>query len=143
VTFEAVERIPSDAWGAMRLVVHPSVRRLDLQWNVPSVRPLQGATRSIDAGKEVEGVKEAPSPVGWVVWRKDLSTYYRSLSGEEAWALDRARAGDTFADICEGLCDWMDRERVAMHAAMLLKCWISEGLIAHIATARCHIPVEP
>ena len=71
-------------------------------------------------------------PQAWIVWRQNLKTYYRSLSVEEAWTLDAARRGETFAALCEGLCEWIDAQNVALHAAGLLKQWIIDGLVSEI-----------
>jgi len=43
------------------------------------------------------------------------------------------RAGESFASICEGLVEWIDAQNVALHAAGLLKRWITDGMIANIA----------
>jgi hypothetical protein len=53
---------------------------------------------------------------------------------DEAWALDALIAGQNFADICQGLCEWIDTQHVAAHAAGLLKGWIGDGMIARIET---------
>ena len=37
-----------------------------------------------------------------------------------------------FAAICEGLCEWVDAQNVAAHAAGLLKQWLTDGLISEI-----------
>jgi hypothetical protein len=73
-------------------------------------------------------------PVAWVVWRHELTTYFRSIEVDEAWALDALIAGQTFADLCEGLCEWIDAQHVATHAAGFLKTWIGDGMISKIHT---------
>jgi hypothetical protein len=71
-------------------------------------------------------------PVGWMVWRQGLRIYFRSLSVDQAWMLDALRDGQAFAEVCEGLTEWIDAQHVALHAAGLLKQWLEDGLIAHI-----------
>lgn len=91
-------------------------------------------------GNEGEGkaLPEIPAPAAgaypqpWLIWRQDLKTFYRSLSVDEAWALDAASKGESFAALCEGLCEWIDAQNVALHAAGLLKQWITDGLISEI-----------
>ena len=75
-------------------------------------------------------------PVAWIVWRQGLTTYFRSLDVDEAWALDALIAGQPFADICQGLCEWIDAQHVAAHAAGFLKSWISDGMIATVKTSK-------
>jgi hypothetical protein len=38
----------------------------------------------------------------------------------------------TFSEICEGLCEWVTEEQVAMHAATLLKRFINDEIITAI-----------
>ena len=121
--------IPLDAWPGLRFVPHPSLRRLDLRWNVPTV------WKEIEAGREPPALEESDYPIAWLVWRQDLLTYFRSLNVDEAWALDALLRGETFAAICEGLTEWIDAQNIAVHAAGLLKQWLTDGLISEIRIA--------
>jgi hypothetical protein len=121
--------IPPDAWPDLRFVPHPSLRRLDLRWNVPLV------WKAVDAGQEPPTLEENDYPIAWLVWRQDLLTYFRSLNVDEAWALDALQRGESFAAICEGLTEWIDAQNVALHAAGLLKQWLIDGLISEIRIA--------
>jgi len=154
--------IPHDAWPGLRFVPHPSLRRLDLRWNVPTVwkeidaaqgsGSVAGGTSAgmhevgqrkeqlprkpgATAGREPPVLEESDYPIGWLVWRQDLLTYFRSLNVDEAWALDALLRGETFAAMCEGLTEWIDAQNVAVHAAGLLKLWLTDGLISEIRTA--------
>ena len=118
--------VPPDAWPGLTFVVHPSLTRLDLRWNVPTV------WKAIDTEEEPPALLENDHPVGWLVWRQDLLTYFRSLSVDEAWALDALQRGENFASLCEGLSEWMDVQNVAPYAASLLKQWLTDGLISEI-----------
>ena len=131
---EDMAGIPPDAWPTMRFRFHSSVRRLNLRWNVPAIwNPIN---RNIEAEKNgEEPTAEVPAPAteeyprSWLIWRQELKTYFRSLPVDEAWAIDTAVAGGTFAEICEALTEWIDAQNVAVHAAGLLKQWITDGLI--------------
>jgi hypothetical protein len=138
--------IPADAWPGLRFVPHPSLRRLDLHWNVPTVwkeidaaqgrgSVAGGRMPGATAGQEPPALEQSDYPVAWLVWRQDLLTYFRSLNVDEAWALDALRRGETFAAICEGLTEWIDAQNVAVHAAGLLKQWLIDGLISEIRAA--------
>jgi hypothetical protein len=158
---EDMAAIPAPAWPGMRLQFHPSAQRLDLRWNVPMIwkavnRNLDGekstascrgeTSATPSAGKEQRGdapaLTDVPAPMeheypqAWLVWRQDLKTWFRSLSVDEAWALDAAMTGENFAAICEGLCEWIDAQNVALHAAGLMKQWITDGLVGGIATSK-------
>lgn len=128
VALDDMASVPPEAWPEMRFTPHASLHRLDLRWNVPA------AWKAHAAEQDVEPPVENTVPVGWILWRQDLSPYFRSLEVDEAWALDAVIAGRTFASICQGLCEWIDEQHVAPHAAGLLKGWISDGMISKIGT---------
>lgn len=154
---EDMVAIPAPAWPGMRLRFHPSAQRLDLRWNVPviwkavnqnldveknsascrgetSATPATGKERHADASAaaDVPALMESEYPQAWLVWRQDFRTWFRSLSVDEAWALDAAMTGENFAAICEGLCEWIDARNVALHAAGLMKQWITDGIVSGI-----------
>jgi len=41
--------------------------------------------------------------------------------------------GANFADICEGLLEWIDADQVALIAAGFLKQWISDQLLSRLS----------
>lgn len=128
VTLDDMTAVPPPAWPEMRFTPHASLHRLDLRWNVPTVWKARAADQ------DIEPPVENAVPVAWILWRQELNTYFRSLEVDEAWTLDAMIAGQTFADICQGLCEWIDEQHVAPHAAGLLKRWITDGMIAKIET---------
>jgi len=115
-----------DAWPRMRFACHPSVRTLNLQWNVCDIwqairhEAAPPAPRQLDAGIAV------------LVWRRDLTVYWRPLPDDEAAALATATAGDDFARLCTALCRWHDEADVPARGAGILKQWVTDGLIARI-----------
>jgi Putative DNA-binding domain len=154
--------IPPDAWPGLQFIPHPSLRRLDLRWNVPTVwKAIDAAqgrasvaggtsagmheveqrkeqlprTLGATAAQEPPALEQSDYPIAWLVWRQDLLTYFRSLNVDEAWALDALQRGATFAAICDGLTEWIDAQNVAVHAAGLLKQWLTDGLISEIRVA--------
>jgi hypothetical protein len=154
---EDMGAVPPEAWPGMRLRLHASVQRLDLKWNVPiiwkaiqeniragvkadSCRGEASNTPSTNKGGQNEpaSIPDVPPPESsdhlqaWLVWRQELKNYFRSLSVDEAWALDAVRNGETFATVCEGLCEWIDPQNVALHAAGLMKQWITDGMVCGI-----------
>jgi hypothetical protein len=66
-----------------------------------------------------------------LVWRgRSQQAFYRCLEDDEALALDSAREGGTFAEICGLLSLRMPEEEAANQAALCLIRWFSDGLIA-------------
>ena len=130
VTVEDMAKIPGDAWPALVFTPHASLQRLNLEWNVPSF------WKAVDKKEAPEPPLKNEFPIGWVLWRRELNIYFRSMSVEEAWAMDAMRSGNTFAEICGGLCEWIDELQVAQHAAGMLKGWIAEGMIKEVVSPR-------
>ncbi len=127
VTAEELSAIDPERWPALTFTLHPSVIRLDLEWNAPAIWKAAEEKQALPAPAKAE------HPLGWVVWRQNLQTFFRSLCVDEAFALDAARRGASFAEICEGLCEWIDPQNVPTHAAGLLRRWIEDGLIESVA----------
>ena len=122
---QALATVPPESWGQVKFGLHPSVQRLDLDWNAPKI------WQAIDAEEEVPEPASDGS-VAWLLWREDLTTRWRSLSPDEAWMLDAASQGMSFGGLCEGLCRWHAPESVAMQAASYLKLWLADGLVTSI-----------
>ncbi|GAB4513155.1 MAG: DNA-binding domain-containing protein [Sulfuricaulis sp.] len=159
MNIEDMAGIPADSWPDMRLHFHPAMRRLDLRWNVPiiwkainqdldveknsiscrgetSATPAAGNAQHVEALHNIPAPEAGEYPQAWLVWRQGLKTWFRSLSVDEAWALDAARRGETFATLCEGLCEWIDAQNVALHAAGLMKQWITDGIVSGIDSSK-------
>jgi hypothetical protein len=123
LTAKALSAIPLTAWPELRLHLHPSVRRLNFRWHVPAV------WQAVDRHETPTPPVRNEPPMPWLIWRRDLKNYFRSLQQDEAWALDAIRAGLTFGEICEGLGQWMVDREAAVRAARLLRLWVEEGLL--------------
>lgn len=113
---------PSD-WHGLHFRAHPSVQRLDLAWNTPAI----WSALTADEPDAVTARKE--NTVGWLIWREQLITRFRSLSADEQCALDCLLQGGSFGAVCEQLLGFHPEGAVPMRAAGLLKSWLSEGLI--------------
>ncbi len=125
-TVEDMAKIAPNRWPQLVFVPHTSVQRLNLEWNVPIL------WKAADRGEPLPPPEKAPYPVGWAMWRQGLQIYFRSLSVDEAFALDALLRGENFGALCEGLTEWIDAQNVALHAAGLLKQWLTDGLIKEI-----------
>jgi hypothetical protein len=100
---------------------------LGLSWNVPQL--WQALTQ--DAERPAASVNR--EPLQWLLWRRELTTYFRSLQATEARALDAARDGWPFGELCALLCDELGEEQAPVEAASLLRGWIDAGLITGAA----------
>ncbi len=118
--------VPPQDWPGLHFTLHPSLQRIELQWNASAI------WHAADKEEPLPQPEQTKYPVGWMVWRQGLQIYFRSLSVDQSWMLDALRAGQSFAEICEGLTEWIDAQHVALHAAGLLKHWLEDGLISAI-----------
>jgi hypothetical protein len=126
VSVEDMLALPPEAWASMRLLPHASVQRVNLQWNVPVF------WKAVQAEQDPEAPEHGSFPMGWVLWRQELNTYFRSLTVDEAWGLDALLSGVSFPDLCQGLCEWVDEEHAPAHAAGMLKRWVQDGMVSGI-----------
>ncbi len=125
---DALAALPPESWADARFTLRAAVQRLNLLWNIPAV------WQALEAGDTPPELGRGDAPQGWVLWRQDLDTHWRSLGEDEAWALDAVREGKSFAELCEGLCRWHAESAVALQAASLLKRWLTDGLVAGLRT---------
>jgi hypothetical protein len=123
LALEDVARIPPADWPAMRLPLHPSVRRVRTEWNVAAI------AKAVDGGETPPAPAREPRAT-WLLWRRGLTVRWRVLAEDEAAAIDALAHGALFGDVCERLVEWVEPEAAAMHAASLLKRWLTDGLIA-------------
>lgn len=126
-TSEELTRIAPASWPELRFDFHPAVRRLDLCWSVPAFWQAVDQKR-----QDIEPPEKAAQRVPWVIYRKDLRQYFRSMEPPEAWALDAAMNGVVFAELCEGLLQWKSADDAALYAAQLLQRWLSDHMLSAI-----------
>lgn len=123
VTVNDMAALAPEVWPGLCFQLHDSVHCLSLSWNVQAIW---------NALKE-EQVPPAPlcseTPQVWLIWRQELTTYFRSMSPQETASLNALREGKTFAELCEGLCVWVPEEQAALTAAACLHHWVSDGII--------------
>ena len=118
--------IPPEHWPGMVAIPQHGLQRIALRWNVPAFR------EAVDQEELRPELQQLQDPVPWQVWRKDYIVYYRPLQTDEAWALAALHGGASFAELCEGLCTWLDATEVAERAAKLLRRWLEDGLIREV-----------
>ena len=124
VNFEQLAAIPVESWPGLRFRFTPSLRRLTLAFDVPSLWLAINENKAGDAPPMA-----APREGKWLIWRAGLEVRFRPLEADEAWAIDAASGDADFAALCEGICRWVDPEQAAFKAAELIKGWLDSALI--------------
>jgi hypothetical protein len=123
---EILAGVAAEHWPELRFNFHDSLNVLDFSLDIPEI------WAEIDSQAPARSPQPYPSPQAWLIWRRALQNYFRPLSADERVTLDAAREGADFASLCERLCEHLPEDRVALHAAGLLKRWLADGLIVAI-----------
>ena len=119
----AIAGVTPEEWADLRFDWHPSIRRLPLSWNVPQIwNAITNETEQPEPSLAAEAGQ-------WLLWRRGLEIFFRSLAPAEAAALDAARGGSSFGELCELLRASSDEAAAAAQAAGLLREWLQSGLI--------------
>jgi hypothetical protein len=124
--------LSAGAWAGLCFKPHPSLRLLCLGSDAPVVwralnRDEAPPPESLGACATV-GTETEKSH--WVIWRRGLDTFFRSLDPLEAAALQAAARGDSFGAICEGLAETLEEQAAAARAAALLARWLEDEMLA-------------
>ncbi len=122
----ALSAIEPAAWGSLTIEFHPSLRRLDFSWNTAAV------WKAMSQDETPPSPDMAPAPAAWLLWRQNLQNYFRSMNAVESAALESARGGRTFAQLCEDLGALLPQEEIPPAAASLLGAWADSGLIVKV-----------
>ncbi|PIZ04183.1 MAG: DUF2063 domain-containing protein [Gammaproteobacteria bacterium CG_4_10_14_0_8_um_filter_38_16] len=120
---EKMASVSPDLWPTIIFKIHPTVQRISLCWNMVAIWQAFH-----DEKKLLKPIKN-PEPMTWILWRKALMTQFISVAADEAYALQSLAAGNTFSALCEKLCELLPENEVGQRAAVLLKRWITMGLI--------------
>jgi len=122
----AFSAVDASAWPDLHFEFHPSLRRLHLQWNTAAV------WQAMSHDETPPDPVCAEHPVPWLLWRQNLQNYFRSMTADEAAALDSALRGGNFGEICESLAQSLPDDEIPLRAASLLGTWADSGIIVGI-----------
>ena len=126
LTLEAMAEIPAERWGDLQIGFQPTLRQLELQWNIPAL------LQAVQKGQLLPAPQRGDTPTTWLLWRRGLLIYWRSLPEDERLGLDLCQHGGSFGELCEFLGGRMPAEEASARAAGLLKQWIVDGLVGRI-----------
>jgi hypothetical protein len=123
----ALASVEPTEWGTLTFRFHPSVRRLAFEWNTAA------AWKAVSAEEAPPAPERSAEAVEWLIWRRNLENYFRSLDPVEVTALDAALGGRNFAEICGVLAQHLPEEEVPLRAASLIATWLDGGLLTDLA----------
>jgi hypothetical protein len=104
-----------------------------------SVRFFDSQTNAVEIWRAANGLCEKPAALGqtlptrWLVWRRGITTLFRSLSSVEAALLDQVRDGASFGLMCEQMAGRVGETESPLRTASLLRGWLAEELIKDCA----------
>lgn len=122
LALESLGALAPEGWPRLAFVLHPSLLLLDLA---------AGVIEAFDAINAEEPIPPADGfEAGAVaVWRADNDSVYRRLEPDEFLALNEARAGKCFGDICQLVAFQDDSRPATERLAQLLTSWFANGLV--------------
>ena len=123
---DALSGIVPDDWSELRFEWHRSVRCPSLAWNAPQI------WKALTSGSERPEAICLFSPAAWLIWRRDLQIFFRSVNAAEAQAIDASRSGRSFGELCVLLCEHLNEQEAPAYAARLLREWIESGLLVSV-----------
>lgn len=126
ISWEQVTEVNPEQWALIQLKQHPTVSFVHYKFNVPLIR------QAHDDEKAIPEVAEYDEPVWWMVWRFDRKVRFVSIDTHQKWILNTFEQGMTFGDVCEGLCQWFEEEKVPEFAAVNLRNWAVEGVFSQL-----------
>jgi hypothetical protein len=126
LSLQDFSEVAIEDWPRVCFRFASSMRRLQLRTNAPAL------FKALNEGLKPPEPARCDENTAWLIWRQDLRTRYRSMQAGEDAALCSILAGQSFEQMCTVLCDCHSGDEVPLHAAMLLREWISTGLVQSI-----------
>jgi hypothetical protein len=123
----ALAGVAPEDWSQLRFGFHPSLRLLAFDWNTVA------AWKALNADTDPPAPARSDGAVEWLLWRRNLENYFRSLDAPESTALAAALRGETFETICIELGALIPEDEVPLRAAGLVAGWVDSGLIVELA----------
>jgi hypothetical protein len=116
-------------WDNAALRLSPSIDILALTTNAPAIWSALSESEMPPPAEMLE------APAALLVWRKAMTSHFRIIDARERDMLLLAKAGRTFAFLCEKLVAEIGEQEGVALAGELLGRWIADDLIAEIYPA--------
>jgi hypothetical protein len=126
VQIEQLAQVAPESWPYVEFDFHPSMKTYPFFTSAPKL------VYALMQEEPTPDVIQYDQPTEWLIWRFNLQSYFESISPEKSWMIRSLQEGKNFSEICEGLCQWLAEEEVAMFAAGSLRNWIEKGLFSAI-----------
>jgi len=129
VSREEIGAVPPDRWEGLRFEFQPALECLTVAACVQPIR------RAHDRGEPLPSGLSETERVSVCVWRRQERVFHRILPPLEAAALEHARAGAHFGELCVAIAESCGGDAAPGHAAALLSTWQADGLLSRLILA--------
>lgn len=123
LTQDDLMAVAPEQWANLQLALHPSIQTLKLHYNISAI------WQTVSEQQEVPKLHYQEQPTIWLIWRNDLTAYYRSINEAEQAFLTGIQQNENFATLCELLCDYYPEAEVGQQASYLLQQLINDKLL--------------
>jgi hypothetical protein len=123
LTVEDLSKVVPERWPTLSFSLRACVHRFDSRTN--AVEWWRAANRLCEKPTALSKT----SPSRWLIWRRGVTTLFRSLDSIEAELLAEVRRGATFGAICERVARSVGEDQSALRAASMLRGWLAEEII--------------
>ena len=127
---EQLAAVAPEAWASLRFQAVPSLQLLTCAWPVQATRERFDREDTEAAWDEAPRLADETTHIR--VWRSEERVRCRAIERIEIEALGAARAGETFAAICDRLVSAVGEVAAASQAAALVSSWVSERVLARM-----------
>lgn len=122
---ESFMQITPESWPQVRIKPHPSAQILYFRWNVPEIWQPAYEKQSLPELKET-------GPTPWLIWQKNINTFYVMLNAQDVFIMEAMKKNLCVAEICEGLCEWLDEGEVAPYLVKTTMNWLHDKLLSQL-----------
>jgi hypothetical protein len=129
LSIETLADFSPEDWPRLRFRFHPSFRLLEVAAGTLDAYIALNSDQGEEAPLAGEGLEAV------AVWRSNHDPLYRGLDADEFLALNEARAGQSFGEICQMVAFQNEDQPAAERLAQFLVSWFSEGLVTGAESA--------
>lgn len=127
ITLQDLSSIPPTQWGELAFVWHSSVYLGHAHTSVIET------WKTLEANADAN-ITHSVTPLTYLIWRKHLTSQFKSIHTVEASAIAYMLQSHTFGELCELLATQMNEDKALETAAGLLADWLQQEMLVGLKT---------
>lgn len=131
ITLQDISSIPPAQWGELAFEWHPSVYLGHAQTNV--METWKALESNADAS-----TTNSVAPLTYLIWRKHLTSQFKSIHAVEASAIAYMLQNHTFGELCDLLATQLGEDKALETAAGLLSDWLQQEMLVGLKIMNAH-----